>query len=155
MAEQVFPVLPKIRRRMVLSLVLRLLALGMSVWVALDSGLWLWWAAALLMVGLTLFTGITLAQRKFIAKVDDTGVTVQLAAGKEMHAPWNTIEAHTIDPARAIGAVLQKAEGGRVRVLPVSIRAMGSEAAEELLAAMKARLPKLEYRAPSLAKPKN
>ena len=37
-----------------------------------------------------------------------------------------------------------------MRVLPISIRLIGAPATEELLAALKARLPKLEYRVPSV-----
>ncbi|HBZ45621.1 MAG TPA: hypothetical protein DEO85_16580 [Maritimibacter sp.] len=151
MTERVFPVQPKTRRIILLNVVLRVIAVAVAVYIALDGGGGIWWLLAAMMAVLAAFSLMSLTQRKYVAKVDDGGVTVALTTGKEMHAPWSTIEGHTIDPARRIGAILQEAEtgGGRVRVLPVSVRAMGAAEAEELIALMKERLPKLEYRVPS------
>lgn len=44
------------------------------------------------------------------------------------------------------------ARSGRVRIVPIATRDMGPEAARELIAALKKRLPKLEYRVPAFGR---
>ena len=151
MAQVLFPVLPA-RKRLKVIQALASGALGAgAVWVAAGGGAWGWWVLAGLLLGMALGKVISLLRMRFVARVDDTGVSVCLPTGREMRAGWDEIEAHTIDPARGLGGLVLKAGGGgRVRMLPVATRDMGPEAAEQLIAAMKARLPKLEYRVPSL-----
>ena len=48
--------------------------------------------------------------------------------------------------------MLGSGRSGRVRIMPIATRDMGEEAAAAFLAALKERLPKLEYRVPTLGK---
>jgi len=151
MDEVVFPVLPARRRAMMVNTVAYLVAAGLGLWLAVTTAHWLWWIFAGVVLGLFVVTAVALLRRTYVARVDASGVTVCLPTGREMTATWGEIEAHTIDPDRRIGAVLARSgTAGRVRVLPVSTRLMGPDAAREMIAAMKARLPKLEYRVPSM-----
>lgn len=150
--ERVYPVLPARKRAKVVQLgvfaLFGLAAIGLAL-----HGPWGWvgWLVGGGLLGLALGKAISLARMRFVAKVDAAGVTVCLPTGREMRARWGEIEAHTIDPARRLGGlVLRAGAGRRVRIVPIATRDMGPEAAAELIAALKDRLPKLAYRVPSL-----
>jgi hypothetical protein len=151
MKEVVFEVLPA-RKRMkaIQALVFAVLGAGAG-WLALSGQGWAFWVLAGLLIGMAVGKLISLARMRYVAKVDASGVSVCLPTGREMRGGWSEIEAHTIDPARGLGGVVLRAGGGgRVRILPVATRDMGADAAERLIATLKERLPKLEYRVPSL-----
>jgi hypothetical protein len=151
MMDEVFKIAPARRRAMAFNAVAYALAAGLSVWLGFRGGSWLWLVLAGFAAGLCLNVVVALWRRRYVAKVDAKGVTVCLNTGREMHAGWGEIEAHTIDPARRIGTLMVRAgKGGRVRILPVSSRMMGPEATERFLALIKERLPKIEYRVPRL-----
>jgi len=153
MKERVFPVLPERRRAMALNAVAYLVASGLGLWLAVATAHWLWWVFAGVVLGLFVVTAVMFVRRRTVAKVDSDGVTVWLPTGRTMVARWSEIEAHTIDPERRLGAVLMRSgAAGRVRVLPVSTRLMGPDAARALIAAMQERLPTLEYRVPSIGR---
>lgn len=150
--EKVFPVLAARKRAKMVQLgafgVFGLTAIGLAI-----HGPWGWigWLLGGGLLGLAVGKTISLVRMRYVAKVDASGVTVCLPTGREMVARWGEIEAHTIDPARGIGGlVLRAGAGGRVRIVPIATRDMGPEAASELIAALKDRLPKLAYRVPSL-----
>lgn len=149
--DEVFEVAPGPRRAMILRAVLYIAVAAGALWLWLQGGSALWLGLTGLAGGMALSTLITLMRRRYVARIDDKGVTVCLNWGREMHAGWDGIEAHTIDPARRIGTLLVRAgKGGRVRLLPVSSGMMGREATERFLARLKERLPGLEYRVPRL-----
>lgn len=151
--EKVFPVLRAWRVRRVVAVVLGLVVMLGAGAAALQGLGWAWWLFAALMLGLVAYNLLGLIRQKWVVKLGPSGVDVCLATGRVMHAGWGEIEAHTITPGGRIGALLVRAGKGKARatrVLPISIRLIGPAATEELLAALKARLPKLEYRVPSL-----
>ena len=157
MQEQVFQVLRSWRIRRVVAVVLGLVAMLAAMAAALQGLGWLWWLFAALMLSLVGYNLLGLTRQPWVVKIGPSGVEVCLATGRVMHAGWGEIEAHTITPGGRIGALLVragKAHGGArrgaVRVLPISTRLIGAPATEALLAALKDRLPKLEYRVPSL-----
>lgn len=150
MAEQIFPVLPERRRAKAVQAAVYAVfgAAGVLYSGALGG---LGWVLAGLFLGMAGGKLISLLRMKNAARVDDAGVTVWLPTGREMKAGWDEIEAHTIDPARRIGGIVLRAgNAGRVSLLPVATRDIGPEAAEALIAAMKERVPTLEYRVPRL-----
>ncbi len=151
MSERVFPVLPARKRlKAIQAAVFGVVGAGVA-WLALTGQGWWWWLLAGLLLGMAVGKVLSLLRMRYVAKVDAAGVSVCLPTGREMQAGWGEIEAHTIDPARGLGGlVLRAGNAGRVRVLPIATRDMGPAAAEDLIAALKARLPKLEYRVPSL-----
>lgn len=151
MAEETFPVLPGRKRAKLLTAAgLDLIALG-AVALAVTGRGWGFWLLAVLLFAWSGFRIMSWARMAAVARVDDTGVAVWLPTGRQMKAGWAEIQGHTIDPARRLGGIVVKAgEGGRVRILPVATADMGPEAATRLIAAMKTRLPKLEYRVPTL-----
>ncbi len=149
--DEVFEVAPGPRRAMILRVGLYTVVAAGALWLWLKGGSALWLGLTGLAGGLAVAALITLARRRYVAKVDARGVTVCLNWGREMHAGWGEIEAHTIDPARRLGTLLVRAgKGGRVRILPVSSGMMGREATERFLARLKDRLPNIEYRVPRL-----
>lgn len=151
--ERTFEVLRAWRIRRVLAVVLGVAAL-LGALAAVGQGLgWLWWLFAVAMLGLVVYNLLGLTRQSWVVKLGPKGVDVCLATGRIMHADWGVIEAHTITPGGRIGALLVRSGEGKARatrVLPISTRLIGTEATEELLAALKARLPKLEYRVPSV-----
>ena len=150
MTETVFPILPQWRVRRSLAVALGLLAFVAGIYAARQLG-WGWWLFVAAMLGLTIYNLLGLTRQAFVAKVGPSGVTVSVVTGREIHADWGEIEAHMIDPARRVGGlVLRAGARGRVRILPVSTGLMGPEAAKQLIALMQERLPKLEYRVPSM-----
>ncbi len=151
--ERVFPVLPSWRIRRVLAVVLGLAALLAAGAAALQGLGWGWWLFAAAMAGLVVYNLLGLIRQPWVVKLGPSGVDVCLATGRVMHAGWGEIEAHTLTPGGRIGALLVRSGKGRARatrVLPISTRLIGAAATEELLAALKERLPKLAYRVPSL-----
>ena len=119
---------------------------------AAGAGLGLVAASPALMLGLAGLQPAGLLRQPWVVKLGPKGVDVCLATGRVMHAGWGEIEAHTITPGGRIGALLVRSGKGkaRVRVLPISTRLMGAKPPRRLLAALKERLPKLEYRVPSV-----
>lgn len=153
MQEKVFEVLQSWRIRRVLAVVLGLAALLAATAAAVQGLGWGWWAFAALMLGLVVYNLLGLTRQKWVVKIGPKGVDVCLATGRVMHAGWAEIEAHTLTPGGRIGALLVRSGKGKTRatrVLPISTRLIGPAATEELLAALKDRLPKLEYRVPTV-----
>ena len=153
MDETVFPVLRAWRIRRVLAVVLGAAVLLAALAAAAGGHGWGWGLFAAAMLGLVVYNLLGLTRQPWVVKVGPKGVDVCLATGRVMHANWGEIEAHTLTPGGRIGALLVRAgktRGGAVRVLPFSTRLIGTAATEELLAALKARLPKLAYRVPGL-----
>ena len=152
MTEETFPILPARRRQMALW-VLAVAALAvLSVWQASGSGgQWGWGLLGLVLAALAGVMLVGLLRRRYVARLDATGVSVTIYNGRVLHAGWSEIQAHMIDPTKRLGGVIRgDKRSGAVRILPVSTWLMGPEAAERMVAAMKARLPKLEYRMPGL-----
>jgi len=152
MEEKVFAVLRSWRIRRVVAVVLGLVALLGAAAAALQGLGWAWWLFAALMLVLVAYNLLGLVKQPWVVKLGPSGVDVRLATGRVMHAGWGEIEAHTITPGGRIGALLVRSGKGRARatrVLPISTRLIGPAATEELLAALKDRLPKIEYRLPS------
>ncbi len=153
MQEQVFPVLRRWRIRRVLSVVLGLVAVLAAAAAVLQGLGWVWGLFAALMLALVVYNLLGLVRQSWVVKLGPSGVDVCLATGRVMHANWGEIEAHTLTPGGRIGAPLVQADGmrgGGVHVLPIPTRLIGAEATEDLLSALKARLPTLEYRVPSV-----
>ena len=153
MDETVFPVLRAWRIRRVFAVVLGLVAMLGAGAAAMQGLGWAWWIFAALMLGLVAYNLLGLTRQAWVVKLGPLGVDVCLATGRVMHAGWGEIEAHTITPGGRIGALLVRSGKGKARstrVLPISTRLIGAAATEELLAALKDRLPKLEYRVPSV-----
>jgi hypothetical protein len=153
MEEKVFPVLQSWRIRRVVAVVLGLVVALAAVAAALQGLGWAWWLLAALMLGLVVYNLLGLARQPWVVKLGPKGIDVRLATGRVMHAGWSEIEAHSITPGGRIGALLVRSGKGKaraVRVLPISTRLIGTQATEDLLAALKERLPKLEYRVPSV-----
>ena len=151
MEEKVFPVLQAWRIRRVVAVVLGVCVALAAAAAALQGLGWAWWLFAALMLGLAVYNLLGLARQPWVVRLGPKGVDVRLATGRVMHAGWGEIEAHTITPGGRIGALLVRSGKGRARgvhVLPISTRLIGPQATEELLAALKERLPKLEYRVP-------
>jgi hypothetical protein len=152
MADVTFPVLPERKRAKLVQLVIYAVFGALAIALALV-GPWGWigWLAGGVLLGLAVGKAIALVRMRYVARVDAAGVTVCLPTGREMQARWGEIEAHTIDPARGLGGlVLRAGAGGRVRIVPIATRDMGPEAASALVAALKDRLPRLQYRVPSV-----
>jgi len=150
MTEESFPLLPARKRLRALSAGGMLVLAAGAVVFALNGG-WGWWIAALALAIWAVLRAAAIFRMPVVARVDATGVTTWLPTGRKMAAKWGEIQGHTIDPARRLGGIVVGAgPTGRVRVLPVATADMGPEAAARLIAAMKERLPKLEYRVPSL-----
>ncbi len=153
MPEQVFPVLQSWRIRRVLAVVLGLVAVLAGGAAVLQGLGWYWGVFAALMLALVVYNLLGLVRQTWVVKLGPAGVDVCLATGRVMHAGWGEIEAHTITPGGRIGALLVregKRPGGSIRVMPISTRLIGPMATKDLLAALKDRLPKLEYRVPSM-----
>jgi hypothetical protein len=154
LTDVTFPVLPARRRARLVQLAL-FAAFGIAaLWFTLAGPFgWIGWLAAGMLLGVGLGKAIALLRMRYVARVDATGVTVCLPTGREMQARWGEIQAHTIDPDKGLGGLVVRAgTGGRVRVLPIATRDMGPEAAKELLKTLKERLPKLEYRVPTMGR---
>jgi hypothetical protein len=154
LTDVTFPVLPARRRTKLVQLAVYT-GLGLAAfWLALAGPAgWIGWLAAGVLLGLGIGKAIALIRMRYVARVDATGVTVCLPTGREMQARWGEIQAHTIDPDKGLGGLVVRAgTGGRVRVLPIATRDMGPEAAKELLKTLKERLPKLEYRVPTMGR---
>jgi len=137
----------------VLAVVLGLVAVLAGAAAAATGQGGAWWVFAALMLGLAGYNLLGLVRQTWVVKLGPGGVEVCLATGRVLHARWGEIEAHTITPGGRIGALLVRSGKGRARatrVLPISIRLIGPAATEELLAALKDRLPKLEYRLPRI-----
>lgn len=154
MADMTFPVLPARRRAKLVQLALFAVFGLAALWFTLAGPLgWIGWLAAGVLLGLGIGKAIALLRMRYVAKITAAGVTICLPTGREMQARWGEIEAHTIDPEKGLGGLVVRAgTGGRVRVLPIATRDMGPEAAKELLKALKDRLPKLEYRVPTMGR---
>jgi len=157
MEEKVFPVQQSWRIRRVVAVVLGVVAMLAAGAAALQGLGWVWWLFAALMLGLVVYNLLGLTRQPWVVKLGPKGVDVCLATGRVMHADWGEIEAHTITPGGRIGALLvrgakrpAKGKDRVLRVLPISTRLIGVAATDDLLAALKDRLPKLEYRVPSL-----
>ena len=153
MQEQVYPVLQSWRIRRVLAVVLGLVVALAAGAAALQGLGWYWGLFAALMLGLVGYNLLGLTRQTWVVKLGPSGVDVCLATGRVMHAAWGEIEAHTITSGGRIGALLVregKRRGGAIRVMPISTRLIGAAATEDLLAALKDRLPTLEYRVPSM-----
>ena len=151
MAERVFEVLQSWRIRRVFATVLGVAVLLASLAAGAQGG-WGWFLLAAAMLGLVIYNLLGLTRQTWVVKLGTAGVDVCLATGRILHANWGEIEAHTLTPGGRIGAILVRGAKGKgaVRVLPISTRLIGAEATAELLAALKERLPKLEYRVPSV-----
>lgn len=152
MEEKVFSVLRSWRIRRVVAVVLGLVVLLGATAAALQGLGWWWWLFSALMLVLVTYNLLGLVKQPWVVKLGPSGVDVRLATGRVMHAGWGEIEAHTITPGGRIGALLVRSGKGRARatrVLPISTRLIGPAATEELLAALKDRLPKIEYRLPN------
>ncbi|OIP85665.1 MAG: hypothetical protein AUK37_03855 [Rhodobacterales bacterium CG2_30_65_12] len=150
--ESLFVVLPARKRAKAVQLgvfaVFGLAAIGLA---RFGSWGWVGWLVGGGLLGLALGKAIALGRMRYVARVDATGVTVCLPTGREIAARWGEIQAHTIDPEKGLGGlVVGDARSGRVRIVPIATRDIGPEAARELIAALKKRLPKLEYRVPTL-----
>ncbi|GKY88654.1 hypothetical protein [Sinisalibacter aestuarii] len=154
MADTTFPVLPARKRAKLIQLV-TYAVFGAAALVLALIGPWGWigWLVGGALLGLAVGKAVSLVRMRYVAKVTAAGVTVCLPSGREMQARWGEIQAHTIDPEKGLGGlVVGPASGGRVRIVPIATRDMGPEAAKELLAALKTRLPRLEYRVPTMGK---
>lgn len=154
MQERIFPVLRSWRIRRVVAVVLGLVAL-LAAGAAAAQGLgWYWWLFAAMMLGLVIYNLLGLVRQPWVVKLGPTGVDICLATGRVMHANWGEIEAHTLTPGSRIGALMVRGGKARgteaIRIAPISTRLIGAEATEDLLAALKERLPTLEYRLPSV-----
>jgi hypothetical protein len=154
MADVTFPVLPARKRAKLLQLAIyAVFGAGAIVLALVGPWGWIGWLLGGVLLGLALGKAISLVRMRYVARVDALGVTVCLPTGREMRAGWGEIEAHTINPERGLGGLVVRAgAGGRVRIVPIATRDMGPEAASELLAALKDRLPKLEYRVPTMGR---
>lgn len=154
-ADRVFPVLQAWRIRRVLAVVLGLVAM-LGAGAAAEQGLGRgWWVFAALMLGLAVYNLLGLARQAWVVRVGEAGVAVCYATGRVVTAGWTEIAAHTITPGGRIGALLLRpGAGGAERVLPIPTRLIGTEATAALLAALKDRLPGLEYRVPGAAQPR-
>ena len=151
MQEQIFEVLPSWRLRRMAAVGLGALALAAGAYSALSGQGWAWWLFAAVMLGLVAYNLAGLMRQPYVAKVSAAGVSVCYATGRVVHAKWGEIDAHTITPGSRLGALLLRAgAGGGARIVPVSTRLIGPEATERFLAALKQRLPKLEYRVPQM-----
>lgn len=151
MEERVSEVGQAWRVRRVVAVVLGLVAALAGGTAALQGAGWGWWLFTALMLVLVAYNLLGLVKQRWVVKLGPTGVDVCLATGRVMHAGWDEIEAHTITPGGRIGALLVRSGKGRgatARVMPISTRLIGRDGTEALLAALKERLPKLEYRVP-------
>lgn len=153
-AETVFPVLPERRRAKLVQLVtfavFGLAALGFAV---IGPWGWIGWLVGGALVGLALGKAISLIRMRYVVKLGAAGVSVCLPAGREVRARWGEIEAHAIDPQKALGGLIARAgKGGRVRIIPIATRDMGEDAAKALIAGLRERLPKLAYRVPKVGR---
>lgn len=153
-AETVFPVLPERRRaKLVQAVIFAVFGLGAIGLALYGPWGWIGWLFGGGLLGLALGKALSLVRMRYVAKVDAAGVTICLPTGREVRARWGEIQAHTIDPEKSLGGlVLGAQKTGRVRIIPIATRDMGPEAATALLAALKARLPKLEYRVPTVGR---
>ena len=152
--DRVFPVLQAWRIRRVLSVALGLVAALAAGAAAGQGNGWGWWVFAGAMLGLVAYNLAGLVRQPWVVRLGASGVDVCYATGRVVHTGWGEIEAHTITPGGRIGALLvRKRPGDMSWVLPIPTRLIGTQATEELLAALKARLPGLEYRVPGGNRP--
>ena len=132
-------------------------AFGLAAIALAMTGLWGWngWFTGGVLLGLALGKAIALARGRTVARLDASGVTLCLPTGREMHARWGEIQAHTIGPDKALGGlIVGTSSSDNVRILPIALRDIGPDAAAKFLAALKARLPKLDCRVPRIGRGK-
>lgn len=150
MQEQVFDVQRKWQIRRLLVVLIGTATMVSSSYTALTQSAG-WWAITALAALMVIYSLLGLTRQRWVVRLGVSGVDICLATGRRMHADWGDIQAHAISPGHKLGGLIVKAgKGGQVRVLPISTGLIGADASEKLIAALKERLPKLEYRVPKM-----
>jgi hypothetical protein len=150
MQDKVFPVQKKWQVRRLMVVLIGIVTMVSSSYSALQqSGFW--WGITALAGGMVIYSLLGLTRQRWVVRLGASGVDICLATGRKMHADWSAIHSHAISPGHKLGALMiSSGTGGKAQLLPISTGLIGTEASEELIAALKERLPKLEYRVPKM-----
>ncbi|MFX0547114.1 hypothetical protein ACEWPL_016370 [Roseovarius sp. S1116L3] len=147
--EVTFPVAPARRRAMLFNLCAYTFSAATAVWLWQKDGSLFWLAWGALSTALLVFTAVSFLRRRWVARMDRSGVHIQGFWGRVQTLAWPELVAHTIDPARRTGVIFAAPlTGTRERFGIVSLRMMGAQAAQEFHGALLARRPDIENRLP-------